>query len=65
MGAAPFPSADPNLKDVTYCNCARPVHPRGAKHKKEAFEFIAFVNSQPEMEKLATLQAKIYSAGCR
>jgi multiple sugar transport system substrate-binding protein len=58
-GAAPFPTADPNLKDVTYCNCDVLCIPRGSKHKAEAFEFIAFVNSQPEMEKLATLHAKI------
>ncbi len=57
--AAPFPSDDPNLKDVTYCNCDVLTIPRGAKHKKEAFEFIAFVNRQDEMEKLANLGCKI------
>jgi ABC-type glycerol-3-phosphate transport system substrate-binding protein len=58
-GAAPFPSADPKLKDVTYCNCDVLCIPRGSKHKQEAFEFIAFVNRQDEMEKLASLHAKI------
>jgi ABC-type glycerol-3-phosphate transport system substrate-binding protein len=57
--AAPFPSADPNLKDVTYCNCDVLCIPRGAHHKSEAFEFIAFVNRQDEMEKLANLHCKI------
>src|ERR1019366_454049 len=57
--AAPFPSYLPGLKDVTYCNCDVLVIPRGAKHKSEAFEFIAFVNRQNEMEKLANLHCKI------
>jgi multiple sugar transport system substrate-binding protein len=58
-GVAVFPSADPKLNDVTYCNCDVLTIPRGAKHKKEAFEFIAFVNRQDEMEKLANLGCKI------
>ena len=58
-GAAPFPSYDPKLRDVTYCNCDVLVIPRGSKHKQEAFEFIAFVNRQDEMEKLSNLQCKI------
>jgi multiple sugar transport system substrate-binding protein len=57
--AAPFPSFDPNLKDVTYCNADVLVIPRGARHKREAFEFIAFVNRQDQMEKLANLHCKI------
>jgi multiple sugar transport system substrate-binding protein len=57
--AAPFPSDDPKLKNVTYCNCDVLVIPKGAKHKQEAFEFIAFVNRQDEMEKLANLGCKI------
>jgi len=35
------------------------VIPRGARHKAEAFEFIAFVNRQDEMEKLANAHCKI------
>jgi multiple sugar transport system substrate-binding protein len=58
-GAAAFPSEDPNLKDVTYCNCDVLVIPRGSHHQREAFEFIAFVNRQDEMEKLAKLHCKI------
>jgi multiple sugar transport system substrate-binding protein len=57
--AAPFPSDDPNLKDVTYCNCDVLVIPRCAKHKREAFEFMAFVNRQEETEKLAATHCKI------
>ena len=56
--AAPFPTDDPRLQDVTYCNCDVMCIPREAKHKQEAFEFIAFVERQQEMEKLATLQGK-------
>lgn len=57
--AAPFPSFDLNLKDVTYCNCDVMVIPRGAKHKREAFEFIAFVQRQDVMERLANAHCKI------
>jgi multiple sugar transport system substrate-binding protein len=57
--AAAFPSVDPNLKDVTYCNCDVLVIPRGAAHKREAFEFIAFLHRQDEMEKLASSHCKI------
>jgi len=32
--------------------------PKGAKHKKEAFEFIAYVNRQDVMEKLNALHCK-------
>jgi len=56
--AAPFPPVDPSLKDVTYCNADVLVIPRLAKHKPEAFEFIAFVNRQDEMEKLARMHCK-------
>lgn len=57
-GAAPFPSAVPALKDVTYCGFDILAIPRGAKHKKEAFEFIAYVNRQDVMEKLNMLHCK-------
>jgi multiple sugar transport system substrate-binding protein len=49
--AAPFPSAV-GQKDVTYAPFDSLSIPVGAKHPKEAFEFIAFVNRQDEMEKL-------------
>jgi ABC-type glycerol-3-phosphate transport system substrate-binding protein len=57
--AAPFPSYDLNLKDVTYCNCDVMLIPRGAKHKREAFEFIAYVQRQPVMERLARSHGKL------
>lgn len=57
-GVAPFPSAVPGLDDVTYTNFDVLMIPRGAKHKKEAFEFIAFVNSQKETEKLNDLDCQ-------
>jgi multiple sugar transport system substrate-binding protein len=55
---APFPSAMPGLENVTYATFDSLVIPRGAKHKVEAFEFIAYVNSQDVMEKLCTLHCK-------
>ena len=35
------------------------VIPRGARHKREAFEFIAFVQRQDVMEKLCAMQTKL------
>ncbi len=58
-GVAPFPTADPSkLKDVTIVECDLLVIPAGAKHPKEAFEFIRYVNSQGPMEKLCLGQRK-------
>ncbi len=56
--AAPFPSAVPGLENVSYCGFDTLVIPRGARHPKEAFEFIAFVNRQDVMERLNTLHCK-------
>ncbi len=58
--AAPFPHpADrPDLANLTMVDEDVLVIPRGAKHVKEAFEFIAYVQSQPAMEKLCLLQKK-------
>jgi multiple sugar transport system substrate-binding protein len=55
---APFPSAVPGLEDVTYCSFDALTIPRGAKHKREAFEFIAWLNRQENMEKLCKLHCK-------
>ncbi|HEX4054401.1 MAG TPA: extracellular solute-binding protein [Tepidisphaeraceae bacterium] len=55
---APFPSAVPGLKDVAYCGFDVLAIPRGSKHKKEAFEFIAYVNRQDVMEKLNKMHCK-------
>lgn len=57
-GVAPFPSAVPGLEDVSYCGFDTLVIPRGAKHKREAFEFMAYVNRQDVMEKLCSLHCK-------
>jgi ABC-type glycerol-3-phosphate transport system substrate-binding protein len=56
--AAPFPSAVPGLKNVTLCEFDTLTIPRGAKHPKEAFDFIAYVNQQQVMEKLCNLHCK-------
>ncbi len=56
--AAPFPSAVPGLEKVTYTGFDVLVIPRGARHRKEAFEFIAYVNRQDVMEKLCALHCK-------
>ncbi|HEY1921614.1 MAG TPA: extracellular solute-binding protein [Tepidisphaeraceae bacterium] len=55
---APFPTAVPGLKNVTYCPFDTLMIPRGCKHIPEAFEFIAYVNQQPVMEKLCMLHCK-------
>jgi ABC-type glycerol-3-phosphate transport system substrate-binding protein len=57
-GAAPFPSAVPGLENVTYAGMDILVIPRGARHKKEAFEFIAFANQQAQMERLCAAHCK-------
>ena len=58
-GVAAFPSADPeHLKDVTIVESDAFVIPAGAKHPKEAFEFIKYLNSQGPMEKLCLGQRK-------
>ncbi|MDP9172846.1 MAG: extracellular solute-binding protein [Planctomycetota bacterium] len=56
--AAPFPSAVPGLENVTFCPFDALMIPRGSKHKKEAFEFIAYVNRQDVMEKLCSMHCK-------
>jgi multiple sugar transport system substrate-binding protein len=57
-GVAPFPSAVPGLDDVTFVNFDVLMIPRGTKHRKEAFEFIAFVNRQAQTEKLNILNCQ-------
>jgi multiple sugar transport system substrate-binding protein len=53
-GAAPFPSVDPaRWPAVTVAECDVLVIPQGARHPREAFEFIRYVNSRGPMEKLA------------
>ena len=58
-GVAAFPSVDPaRLKDVTVVESDVFVIPAGAKHPKEAFEFIQYLNSQGPMEKHCLGQRK-------
>lgn len=58
-GVAAFPSNDPeHLRDVTIVECDLLVIPVGAKHPREAFEFMRYVNSQGPMEKLCLGQRK-------
>ena len=51
-------AAVPGLEDVTYAGFDILVIPRGAKHKEEAFEFIAYVNRQDVCEKINRLHCK-------
>jgi multiple sugar transport system substrate-binding protein len=64
---APFPSVLSDTftkpdefadRGAAYCDFDTLVIPQGARHKLEAFEFIAFVNRQDEMEKLNALHCK-------
>ncbi len=58
-GVAPFPAADgAGASEITFANFDVLMIPRGAKHKKEAFAFIAFVNSQAQTEKLNLLNCQ-------
>lgn len=58
--AAPLPHPEnrPDLKDNTIIDLDVLCIPRGAKHVKEAFEFIKFVQSQEGMEMLCMGQRK-------
>ena len=52
-GVAAFPSNDPeHLKDVAIVESDVIAIPAGAKHPKEAFEFLRYLNTQKPMEKL-------------
>jgi multiple sugar transport system substrate-binding protein len=55
---APFPSAVPGLENVSYAGVDALVIPATSRHKKEAFEFIAFVNRQDQMELLCSMHGK-------
>ena len=56
--AAPFPSAVPGLANVTYAGFDDFVIPRGAKHPREAFEFMAWVTTRPVMERFCDMHSK-------
>jgi multiple sugar transport system substrate-binding protein len=57
-GVAPFPSNVPGQEWVSYNSFDGLMIPAGARHPEEAFEFIAYVNSQKVCEKLNTLHCK-------
>lgn len=54
----PYPAGRPELANSTVLDLDILVIPRGAKHPKEAFEFIKFVQSQKGMEMLCLGQKK-------
>jgi ABC-type sugar transport system permease subunit/ABC-type glycerol-3-phosphate transport system substrate-binding protein len=57
-GAAPFPSADEGSEPIALANADVLVIPRGAKHPREAFAFIAYMTGQKVLEKLCLGQGK-------
>lgn len=58
-GVAAFPSADPvRHPGVAIVDADVLVIPAGARHPKEAFEFLRYVNSREPMEKLCRGQRK-------
>lgn len=58
--AAPFPYPEdrPDLANTTVVDSDVLVIPRGARHVKEAFEFVRYVQRQDVMEKLCLLHQK-------
>jgi ABC-type glycerol-3-phosphate transport system substrate-binding protein len=56
--AFPYPASRPDLANSTVVDCDILVIPRGAKHPKEAFEFIKYVQQQKVMEKLCLSHEK-------
>lgn len=54
----PYPKDRPDLKNVSFAGLDTLMIPRGARHPREAFEFMAYVQTQKEMEKLCTLHGK-------
>ncbi len=58
-GVAPFPSpATLGGPPVTIADCDILVIPAGARHPREAMEFIAYTQTRPAMEKLCLAQKK-------
>ena len=54
----PYPADRPDLANTTFVDEDVVVIPRGAKHPREAFKFIAFLQSQKGMEQLCLGQRK-------
>ena len=57
--AANFPGLTEELSHATYCDSNVFCIPRGAKHPKEAFEFLAYMQERGPMEKLCGMHCKI------
>jgi ABC-type glycerol-3-phosphate transport system substrate-binding protein len=57
-GVVPFPNSFDRDRVVAFCPFDALVIPRGSRHKREAFEFIAYVNRQEVMEKLCAMHCK-------
>jgi ABC-type glycerol-3-phosphate transport system substrate-binding protein len=57
--AAPFPTATKDLPDPTVIDLDVLCIPTGAKHVKEAFEFLTYLESQKGLEMLCLGQKKI------
>ncbi len=55
---AAFPSAVPGMEDVSFCSTDVLLIPRGSRHPREAFEFMAFVQRQEQMESLCWSSGK-------
>lgn len=58
-GVAPFPSAVPGLEAVSLVETNILCIPANAPHPKEAFEFIAFLQKQENLEQLCLDQRKL------
>ncbi|HMI85194.1 MAG TPA: extracellular solute-binding protein [Polyangiaceae bacterium] len=57
-GAAPFPSAVEGSEPIALANADVLVIPRGARHPREAFSFLAYMAEQKPLEKLCLGQSK-------
>lgn len=55
---APFPPERTELGEIGYASADLLLIPKGARHKREAFEFIAYVQRRDVMERLNSLHCK-------
>jgi len=58
IGVAPFPTVDGRGPPVSLVEADVLTIPAGARHVREAWEFIRYVNTQPVIEKLCAAQCK-------
>jgi ABC-type sugar transport system permease subunit/ABC-type glycerol-3-phosphate transport system substrate-binding protein len=57
-GAAPFPAEGEQSEPIALANADVLVIPRGARHPREAFAFVAYIAQQGPLEKLCIGQSK-------